>query len=356
MEKIQFSSWVCPLPLRSYPTVVMGHGSGGKMMQDLIEHMFKPLFQSSVLDQMGDSAVVAIPTNGAGSTRLAFSTDSFVVNPLIFPGGNIGTLAVHGTVNDLAMSGAQPKFLSVGFILEEGLPMDTLGEIASSLAEACRDAGVEVVTGDTKVVNKGHGDGLYINTAGVGVIPSGVDISPQYAQPGDVILLSGTVGDHGMAIMSVRQGLSFETHILSDSAALHSLVACMLAVSPGIHCLRDATRGGLTAALNELALASQVGFEIEEQLVPVNPAVHSACEMLGLDPFYVANEGKLVAVLPAEVADEVLSAMRDHPLGRDAVQIGRVVADHPGVVLTKTSIGAMRVLDLPAGELLPRIC
>jgi len=356
VEKVQISSWTCPLPLRNYPNIVMGHGSGGKMMHDLIEHLFMPLFQNKSLQQLGDSAVLQLPSNGKAPTRLAFSTDSFVVNPLFFPGGDIGELAVHGTVNDLAMGGAQPVYLSAGFILEEGLAMDALAQIAASMAEACRQAGVELVTGDTKVVNKGNGDGLFINTAGIGIIPEGVAISPDRAQPGDAILLSGTVGDHGMAIMSVREGLEFETQIESDSAPLNGLVEDMLDASQDIHCLRDATRGGLTAALNELASSSRVGFEIAEQLIPVDPAVHSACEMLGLDPFYVANEGKLVAIVAAAAAEQVLAAMRAHPYGKDAVQIGAVVAEHPGIVLAKTGIGGSRVLDLPAGELLPRIC
>jgi hydrogenase expression/formation protein HypE len=355
-DELNISGWTCPIPLKNYPTIVMGHGSGGKMMSDLIKHMFLPLFDSSLLSRMGDSAVLELPVNGAESTRLAFSTDSFVVSPLLFPGGNIGELAVHGTVNDLAMSGAKPAFLSAGFILEEGLSMDLLGEITTSLANACKGADVELVAGDTKVVNKGHGDGLYINTTGIGVIPPGVNISPDQAKPGDVILVNGTLGDHGMAIMSVREGLSFETEIVSDSAPLHGLVSKMLETSKDIHCLRDATRGGFAAALNELAVASNVGIVFEETEVPVLPAVRSACEMLGLDPFYVANEGKLVAILPEENAEAVLESMREHPFGKDAALVGRVVEDHPGMVLAKTSIGGSRVVDLPAGELLPRIC
>jgi hydrogenase expression/formation protein HypE len=355
-ERLNLSGWTCPIPLRNYPTIVMGHGSGGKMMSDLIRHMFIPLLDNDTLNQLGDSAVVELSQDGDSPTRLAFSTDSFVVSPLVFPGGDIGELAVNGTINDLAMSGAHPLFLSAGFILEEGLPMEMLGEITTSFAKACQKADVQMVTGDTKVVNKGHGDGLYINTTGIGLIPAGVAIGPKNAQVGDVIIVSGTVGDHGMAIMSVREGLKFETRIVSDTAPLHELVEAMLAASPEVHCLRDATRGGLAAALNELASTSGVGFSFEEGKVPVRPAVSAACEMLGMDPYYVANEGKLVAIVAVDAADEVLAAMHSHPLGQEAALIGRVVADHPGMVVSKTAIGGSRVVDLPAGELLPRIC
>lgn len=355
-EKITMSSWTCPIALQNYPTIVMGHGSGGKMMSELIRHMFLPLFDNATLARLGDSAVLDMPANGSREGRLAFSTDSFVVHPLIFPGGDIGELAVNGTVNDLAMSGAQPLFLSAGFILEEGLPMETLGRIVNSVAEACRDAGVQLVTGDTKVVDKGHGHGMYINTTGIGLIPAGVEIAPDRAQVSDAVLLSGTIGDHGMAILSVREGLEFETLIESDTASLHELVQGMLAVNTQIHCLRDATRGGLGAALNELAISSQVGIEIDERHILVHPAVQAACEILGLDPFYVANEGKCVAILPREQAEAALAAMRAHSTGRDAQIIGQVVADHPGMVVARTGIGAHRVVDLPAGELLPRIC
>ncbi len=350
------SGWTCPLPLRSYPTVVMGHGSGGKMMADLIRHLFAPEFGNDLLKQMGDSAVLELPTGNGEALRLAFSTDSFVVSPLFFPGGNIGDLAVNGTVNDLAMSGARPLFLSAGFILEEGLPMETLGQIAASVGKACEAAGVQIITGDTKVVNKGHGDGLYINTSGIGLIPPGVHIAPDRARPGDAVIVSGTMGDHGMAIMSVREGLAFEAPIVSDTAPLNGLVEVILNVTKNVHCLRDATRGGLAAVLNELAAASQVGITFEEQTVPIRPAVQAACEMLGLDPLYVANEGKLVAIVPEAAADAVLEAMHAHPLGKDAARIGAVVADHAGLVVAKTGIGGSRVVDLPAGELLPRIC
>jgi len=354
MDIPSFDGWICPLPLKNYPTIVMGHGAGGKMMNDLIQHLFASEFNNDLLAQSGDStALDSLPLNGG---RLAFSTDSFVVSPLFFPGGDIGELAVNGTVNDLAMSGAKPLFLSAGFILEEGLEMETLGRISASMANACKKAGVQIAAGDTKVVDKGHGDGVYINTTGIGVIPAGVNIAPQNARPGDAILVSGTLGDHGIAIMSVREGLGFESQIRSDTAPLNGLVAEMLDVTKEIHCLRDATRGGLSAVLNELAAASGVGIEFEEGKVPVHPAVNAACEMLGLDPFYIANEGKLVAFVPETQADKVLSVMKQNEFGKDAAIIGHVTEEHPGRVVAKTAIGSTRVVDLPAGELLPRIC
>ena len=350
-SKSDLTNWTCPLPLQNYPAIVMGHGSGGKMMADLIQHMFAPAFENDLLGQLGDSAVFGI----AGS-RLAFTTDSFVVSPLFFPGGNIGELAINGTVNDLAMSGARPKYLSSGFILEEGLAMGTLGQIVASAASACREAGVQLITGDTKLAHKGHGDGLYFNTTGIGLVPEGIHISPKNAQSGDAVIVSGTMGDHGIAIMSVREGLQFETEIRSDTAQLNGLVESMLNVTKDIHCLRDATRVGLSAVLNELASASRVGIEFEEKKVPVGAEVGAACEMLGLDPFYIANEGKLVAIFPERHAEEVLKAMRAHPYGKDAARIGTVTEEHPGLVVAHTGIGGSRVVDLPAGELLPRIC
>jgi len=364
-EKPNLLGWTCPRPLQNYPTIVMGHGAGGKMMADLIEHLFAPAFDNQWLRQMGDSAALELP---GGQT--AFTTDSFVVSPLFFPGGNIGELAVYGTVNDLAMRGAKPLYLSAGFILEEGLAMETLGKVVTAMAAACKKAGVIIATGDTKVVQRGHGDGLYINTSGIGVIPAKVDIGPANARPGDVVLVSGTMGDHGIAIMSVREGLTFETEIKSDSAPLNGLVEAMMAAggqpkqSKGrhrpplqpIHCLRDATRGGLAAVLNELADSSKVGVQFDERKVPIRPEVNAACEMLGFDPLYIANEGKLVAIVPEEKAEAVLAAMRGHEYGREAAIIGRVVTEHPGMVTARTVIGGMRVVDVPAGELLPRIC
>ncbi|MGD0610712.1 MAG: hydrogenase expression/formation protein HypE [Anaerolineales bacterium] len=350
-QKLNLLGWTCPVPLQNYPTIVMGHGAGGKMMADLIQHLFAAAFDNDLLAQMGDATAFDLPAG-----QVAFTTDSFVVSPLFFPGGDIGELAVNGTVNDLAMRAARPLVLSAGFILEEGLPMETLGRIANSMAAACKKVMVKIATGDTKVVQKGHGDGIYINTSGIGVIPKGVNVAPDRARPGDALLVSGSIGDHGIAILSVREGLTFQTEIQSDTAPLNGLVDAMLVVTKDIHCMRDATRGGLAAVLNELASASRVGIEFDEKKVPIRVEVNAACEMLGLDPFYVANEGKLVAVVPAEHAEAMVAAMRAHPLGQDAAIIGQVVAEHPGLVTSRTSIGGKRVVDLPTGELLPRIC
>lgn len=360
--------WTCPRPLQNYPTIVMGHGAGGRMMADLIEHLFAPAFDNEWLGQMGDSTALDLLQSADEKSRLAFTTDSFVVSPLFFPGGNIGELAVYGTVNDLAMRGAKPLFLSAGFILEEGLPMEVLGAIVAAMAAACQRSGVRIAAGDTKVVQRGHGDGVYINTSGIGLIPAGVDIAPQNARPGDAVLVSGTIGDHGIAVLSVREGLAFQTEIESDTAPLNGLVEAMMtacktaevvrtsALRQPIHCLRDATRGGLAAVLNELATASQAGIEFDERAVPIRPEVNAACEMLGLDPLHIANEGKLVAIVEEEAAEAVLLAMRNHELGREAAIIGRVTAEHPGRVLAQTAIGGRRIVDVPAGELLPRIC
>jgi len=344
-------AWTCPAPLRDQPRVVMGHGGGGAMSAELVNHVFAPAFGGEVLAQLGDSAAVSL-----GGVRLAFSTDSFVVRPLFFPGGSIGDLAVNGTVNDLAMSGARAAYLSCGFILEEGVEMAVVARVAEALGAAARVAGVEVVTGDTKVVEAGHGDGIFINTAGIGLIPPGVDLRPQRVVPGDVVIVSGAIGVHGMAIMSVREGLEFGMELESDCAALGGLVETMLAVTPDLHVLRDPTRGGLAAALNEIASAAGVGVVIQERSVPVPPAVASACAVLGLDPMYVANEGKFVAFVPREHADAVLAAMRAHPLGADATVIGETVQAHPGMVVARTGLGGTRVVDLPIGEQLPRIC
>jgi hydrogenase expression/formation protein HypE len=336
----------------------MGHGGGGKLSAELIEHLFLPSFKNDTLNNMGDSAVLdlqpAIST--FQSSRLAFSTDSFVVQPIFFPGGNIGELAINGTVNDIAMSGARPLYLSTGFIIEEGLPLEELGKIVETMGEAARQAEVTLVTGDTKVVDKGHGDGIYINTAGFGIIPAGVDIAPHRARPGDVIIISGDIGVHGIAIMSVREGLMFETVIESDTAPLNGLVADMLAVTKQIHVLRDPTRGGVASSLNEIAKSANVGISLDEQSLPVPPAVFAACELLGLDPIYVANEGKLLAIVPAEVAEPLLERMRQHQYGKQATIIGRVIAEHPGLVTAKTGIGGTRIIDTQIGEQLPRIC
>ena len=349
---IDISTWSCPLPLADYPEIVMGHGGGGKLGNELVEHLFLPAFRNAALENLGDAAVFDL-----GSGKLAMSTDSFVVQPLFFPGGSIGALAVNGTVNDLAVSGAMPKFLSASFILEEGFPLAQLAAVVRDMAEAAATAGVQIVTGDTKVVERGHGDGVYINTTGVGVTRAGIAVGPHRAEPGDAILVSGTIGDHGMAIMSVREGLEFESQIRSDCAALNGLIANVLSAAGGaVHAMRDPTRGGLASTLNEIAQASRVGMVLDEPAIPVRPEVRSACELLGLDPVYVANEGKAIFIVAAESADVVLSALQAHPLGRDAARIGTVTADHPRLLVARTAMSANRVISIPVGEQLPRIC
>ena len=341
----------CPLPVVDHKQILLGHGSGGVLTSQLVEGIFLPAFANPALARLDDQAVVEF-----GEARLAFTTDSYVVTPLFFPGGDIGSLAIHGTVNDLAMSGATPLYISVGFILEEGLAIDDLRRIVGSMRDAAQAAGVTVVTGDTKVVGRGSGDEVFINTSGIGLVPPGVTISADRARPGDVVLLSGTIGDHGMAIMTRREGLGLEGDIASDSAPLHRLVARMLAAGPDLHVLRDPTRGGVAGVLGEIATRARVGIEIEETAIPVREEVRGACEILGFDPLYVANEGKLVAVVPKEAANAVLAAMRDDPHGRAAVRIGRITDDHPGLVVLRTAIGGSRVLERAYGELLPRIC
>ncbi len=344
-------SFICPAPVTSRDRIVLGHGSGGQLSANLLRDVFLPLFSNPVLDRLDDQAVVEIE-----GLRLAFTTDSFVVKPLFFPGGDIGSLAVHGTVNDLAMGGARPLYLSAAFIVEEGFPMDDLRRIAASMAEAAAAAGVAIVTGDTKVVERGKGDGVFINTTGIGVVPRDLRLSADRARPGDVVILSGTIGDHGTAIMASREGLEFETAIASDSAPLDRLVAEMLAVSSNIRCLRDPTRGGLSSTLNEIAERSEVSIEIEEKKIPVRDEVRGACELLGLDPLYVANEGKLVAIVGPEDAGHVLSAMRRHPRGAEAAIIGIVSDAHPGLVTMRTAFGSSRIVDMLPGDQLPRIC
>jgi hydrogenase expression/formation protein HypE len=352
-----FSNWSCPLPLVGYPTIVMGHGGGGKLGNELVEHLFLPAFRNAALENLGDAAVLNLGGPGINAGRLAMSTDSYVVQPLFFPGGSIGELAVNGTVNDLAVSGAEPKYLSASFILEEGFLLAELAAIVDAMAAAAAKAGVQIVTGDTKVVERGHGDGCYINTAGIGVLREGIHVGPHRAQAGDAILVSGTLGDHGMAIMSVREGLEFESQIRSDCAALNGLIADVLDIAgPDVHAMRDPTRGGLASTLNEIAQASRVGIAIEETALPVRTEVQSACELLGLDPVYVANEGKAVFFVAPEAAEKILSVMRAHPLGRDAARIGRVTADHPRMLVARTAMGANRVIPIQIGEQLPRIC
>lgn len=331
--------------------VDMSHGSGGKAMAQLIDELFLRGFDNQWLREMNDQARFAV---AAG--RMVMATDSHVVSPLFFPGGDIGCLSVHGTINDVAMSGARPLYLSAGFILEEGFPLADLQRIVDSMAAAARDAGVAVVTGDTKVVEKGNGDGVFINTTGIGVIAEGIDISGRNAAAGDRILVSGTLGDHGVAIMSLRENLSFDTTIRSDTAALHGLVARMVDLVPGIHCLRDPTRGGLATTLNEIACQSGVGMRLFEKAIPVRAEVNAACELLGLDPLYVANEGKLVAICAPQDAEELLAGMRAHPLGAHAAIIGEVVSDPHCFVQVETSFGGRRIVDWLTGEQLPRIC
>lgn len=373
VDAAKLDTLTCPAPLTARDRILLGHGSGGKLSAELVREIFLPAFGNPTLAQLNDQAVVQV--NGS---RLAITTDSFVVKPLFFPGGDIGSLAVHGTINDLAMGGAQPLFLSVAFILEEGLPMDTLQRVVASLQRAASDAGVQVVTGDTKVVEKGKGDGLFINTTGIGLVPNGLELSADRARPGDKVVLSGFIGDHGIAILAQREGLEFETTIESDSAALHPLAAQMLkakydgsapllagvarsgnsevCTSGAIRCMRDPTRGGLSSTLNEIAEQSRVGIAIEEEKIPVRDDVKGACEMLGLDPLYVANEGKLVAIVAREAADEVVKTMRQHPLGREARIIGTVTEKNAGLVTMRTTLGTTRIVDMLAGDQLPRIC
>ncbi|MHB1556792.1 MAG: hydrogenase expression/formation protein HypE [Isosphaeraceae bacterium] len=346
----------CPLPRSQYGQIVMGHGGGGRLSADLIERLFVPAFGGDVLERMEDQAIVRLGHgNGKLAPRLAFTTDGFVVRPLFFPGGDIGKLAVCGTVNDLAVGGAEPLYLSAAFILEEGFAIPDLARIARSMRAACDEAGVTLVTGDTKVVDRGKGDQVFITTSGIGMVPDGRELSIRSARPGDCVLVSGTMGDHGVTIMSVREGIGFDTELESDCAPLIGLTRAMLTACPSIRAMRDPTRGGLASVLNELAVASKVGVRIDETSVPVRPEVRAACEMLGLDPLYVANEGKLIAVVPRDDAPRVLEAMKSHPLGRDAAVIGEIVADHPGMVTLRSVIGE-RILTMAAGEQLPRIC
>lgn len=350
----------CPAPLADHPQILLGHGSGGRLSRELLERVILPACGHSggpLEDQALLDIASAIPGCGTPSApQLAFTTDSFVVRPLFFPGGDIGKLAVHGTINDLAVGGARPLFLSTALILEEGLAIADLQRVMVSMRQACDTAGIALVTGDTKVVDRGCGDQLYISTSGIGLCAVGAHLSIGSAQPDDLILVSGTIGDHGIAIMSVREGIEFETQVESDTAPLHDLTRTMLHACPTIRCMRDPTRGGLSATLNELAEASDVGVQLDEAAIPVTSEVHSACELLGLDVLHVANEGKLVAVVPESNAEQLLAVMREHPLGRRAAIIGRVVADHRRTVVMRTTIGGQSVVPMLSGEQLPRIC
>jgi hydrogenase expression/formation protein HypE len=339
----------CPVPISDYPTVTLAHGGGGKLMHDLIQRMMLPAFRNDALDAQHDGAVFSVV-----GAKLAFTTDSYVVRPLFFPGGDIGSMAVNGTVNDLSMCGARPLYLSCGMILEEGLPMETLWRVVESMRIAAAAAGVSLVTGDTKVVDKGKGDGIFINTAGIGVIEHGLTIAPQSVRVGDAVILSGDVGRHGVAIMAVREGLEFETVIESDCAPLNGPVQKLIASGVEVHCLRDLTRGGLATTLIEIAESSKLHIQIEERAVPVREDVEGACEMLGFDPLYLANEGRFIAFVPANEAERAVEILRGEQL--DAVRIGEVSAGLPGMVTMKSRIGTTRILDMLSGEQLPRIC
>jgi len=351
-----FEGPVCPVPLRHDDQIVMGHGSGGRMTQDLIRRVFTPAFSNAILAQSNDSAIVSLPAEAGFDGQLAVSTDSHIVSPLFFAGGDIGRLAVCGTVNDVSMSGAIPLYLTAGFILEEGLPIETLTRVTESMHAAAREAGIQVIAGDTKVVERGKADGLFINTAGIGWIPAGRQIGGALAAPGDSVLISGAMGDHGIAVLSARGELGFDAEVKSDVAPLNNLIQNLLEAAPHVHVLRDPTRGGLATTLNEIAQQSGVCIEIVESQIPVHTAVRAACDMLGFDPLYVANEGKLIIILPSAEVDAALDAMRHTQYGEEAMLIGQVKAVPAARVLMKTSIGGTRVLDVLAGEMLPRIC
>jgi len=351
-----FEGPVCPVPLRHDDQIVMGHGSGGRMTQDLIRRVFTPAFSNAILAQSNDSAIVSLPAEAGFDGQLAVSTDSHIVSPLFFAGGDIGRLAVCGTVNDVSMSGAIPLYLTAGFILEEGLPIETLTRVTESMHAAAREAGIQVIAGDTKVVERGKADGLFINTAGIGWIPAGRQIGGALAAPGDSVLISGAMGDHGIAVLSARGELGFDAEVKSDVAPLNNLIQNLLEAAPHVHVLRDPTRGGLATTLNEIAQQSGVCIEIVERQIPVHTAVRAACDMLGFDPLYVANEGKLIIILPSAEVDAALDAMRHTQYGEEAMLIGQVKAVPAARVLMKTSIGGTRVLDVLAGEMLPRIC
>ena len=342
---------VCPSPILQHETVQMAHGAGGRLSQTLMQRVFMPHLHNAFLDLLDDQAKLDLPAG-----RTAYTTDTYVVSPVFFPGGNIGELAVNGTVNDLAVGGAKPMYLSAGFVLEEGFSLVELEIIVRSMAEAARKAGVMIVTGDTKVVGKGQCDKIFINTSGIGSVMAGVNLSCRNLQVGDTLILSGTVGDHGMAIMTSREELSFQSKITSDCAALNSMIIAVLDAVPAIHAMRDPTRGGVAATLNELAVSSAVGIEINELSIPVKPDVRGACELLGIDPLHVANEGKLVLSVASEYAEAVLDVLRSFEHGRDAVIIGEVVHEHPGMVVMRTAFASRRIIDLPLGEQLPRIC
>jgi hydrogenase expression/formation protein HypE len=351
-SEIDFSTGLtCPIPKSDYEHVLLAHGGGGTLSHQLINKLFFSQFDNEFLNEQHDSAIFNIE-----KSRLAFTTDSYVVQPIFFPGGNIGELAINGTVNDLTVSGAKPVYISVGFIIEEGLPIEDLWKIVLSMKEAARKARVKIVTGDTKVVDKGKGDKIFINTSGIGIIGEGINISPKSCVPGDKIILSGRIADHGIAIMSAREGLEFETTIISDTAPLIELFECIEKFGEKIHVMRDPTRGGLASSLNEIAEIANVGMLIEEEKIPILDEVKGACEILGFDPLYIANEGKMIAIISNEIAEDILSEWRKKELGKEAEIIGEVISENPGTVVMKTTIGSKRIVDMISGEQLPRIC
>lgn len=343
-------TWQCPRPLIDHPHIVLGHGGGGQLTAELVEHLIRPALDNPILAAMADAAVLP-----AQPGRMAFCTDSYVVRPLFFPGGSIAELAVHGTINDLAMMGARPRHLCLGLILEEGLPMHVLGTIVQRIGDCARACGVTIVAGDTKVIERGAGDGCFIHTSGLGVLDDGVALAPEAIMPGDAILLSGPIAEHGLAVLSCREGLELESPIISDTAPLHDLVQSLLERVP-VRMLRDPTRGGLAASLNEIAAARRIGMEIIEEAIPITTPVRAACDLLGLDPLTIANEGKMVAIVPAEAAEHALEILCGHPLGTRAARIGTVIDQHPGYVVARTPYGSTRVIPMPPGDLLPRIC
>jgi hydrogenase expression/formation protein HypE len=354
---IKFDGATCPLPLKHDEQIVLGHGSGGRMSFDLITRVFLPSFANPILNIGDDAGLISLPkSDNELCPKLAISTDSHVVTPLFFPGGDIGRLAICGTVNDVSMLGAMPLWITAGFILEEGLKVDILRKVIESMQSAAIEANIQIIAGDTKVVQNGRADGLYINTTGFGIIPTGISISGTNAKPGDVVIVSGTIGDHGIAVLSARGELNFEIELLSDVAPLNGLVAAMLDVTREIHVLRDPTRGGLATSLNEIALQSEVGIMIYEDMIPVKPAVKAACEMLGFDPLYVANEGKLIAIVEKHDAERVLAKMKENPLGKDSAIIGTITDKLKTRVTLKTTFGTTRIIDMMSGEMLPRIC
>ncbi len=341
----------CPIPKSDYENVLLAHGGGGTLTHQLLDKMFFPNFSNNILDVHHDSAILDI-----NKSHLAFTTDSYVVNPIFFPGGNIGDLAINGTVNDLAVSGAKPLYISLSFIIEEGLPMEDLWKIVLTIKAAAKKADVQIVTGDTKVVDKGKGDQIFINTSGIGLIEEGINITPKNCKPGDLILINGPIAEHGITIMSSREGLEFETEIKSDTAPLNHLISEMLYVSKNIHVMRDPTRGGIASTLNEIASSANVGINIYENKIPINEEVNGACEILGLDPLYIANEGKIIAIVAKEDVNKILEIMRKNEFGMDSQIIGEVTDENKGTVVMKTTIGSSRIVDMISGEQLPRIC